>query len=68
MASFMGQAVASTFANKVFAKHMITMVQQHQFTGHPQSNGQAKISNKEIKKNSGENNEYEQKGLVYKAR
>ena len=53
----------SHFANKVFAKLMNIYGIKHLMglAYHPQSNGQAKISNREIKKNSIENSKCKQK-------
>ena len=58
----------SHFSNKVFAKLMSRYGIKHPMglAYHPQSNGQAEISNREIKKNYGENSKCKQKGLVYK--
>ena len=60
----------SHFENKVFEKLMSRYGIRHVMglAYDPQSNGQAKISNREIKKIFGENCEYKQKRLVYKAR
>ena len=53
----------SRFAKKVFAKLMSIYGIRHVMglAYHPQSNGQAEISNMEIKENSGENNAYKHK-------
>ena len=58
----------SHFSNKVFAKLMSRYGIKHLMglTYHPQSNGQAEISNREIKKNYGENSKCKLKELVYK--
>ena len=58
------------FVNKVFVKLMNRYGIRHvmRLTYHPQLNGQAKISNREINFFCGENREYKQKRLVYKAR
>ena len=60
----------SHFSNKVFTKLMNIYGIRHVMglTYHPKSNGQVKISNREIKQNYGKNCEYKQKRLVYKYR
>ena len=60
----------SHFSNKVFAKLMSRYGIRHVMglAYHPQSIGQAEVSNREIKKILEKNSEYKQKRLVYKVR